>query len=102
MPEIYPIGGGKGGIGKSFVAANLGASIAKQGHQVVLIDLDLGASNLHTFLGIENPKSGINSFLNKSVEKLESIATPTTIPNLFLSVPCIASWKSRILSTPRS
>jgi flagellar biosynthesis protein FlhG len=83
MPEIYPIGGGKGGIGKSFVAANLGASIAKQGHQVVLVDLDLGASNLHTFLGIENPKSGINSFLNKSVEKLESIATPTTIPNLF-------------------
>jgi len=83
MPEIYPIGGGKGGVGKSFVAANLGASIAKQGHQVVLVDLDLGASNLHTFLGIENPKIGINSFLNKSIEKFENIAIPTNIPNLF-------------------
>ena len=83
MPKIYPIGGGKGGIGKSFVAANLGASIAKQGHQVVLVDLDLGASNLHTFLGIENPKSGINNFLNKSVEKFENLAAPTHIPNLF-------------------
>jgi len=83
MPEIYPIGGGKGGIGKSFVAANLGASIAKQGHQVVLVDLDLGASNLHAFLGIKNPKNGINSFINKSVKKFESLATPTSIPNLF-------------------
>jgi flagellar biosynthesis protein FlhG len=83
MPKIYPIGGGKGGIGKSFVAANLGASIAKQGHQVVLVDLDLGASNLHTFLGIENPKNGINNFLNKSVEKFENLAAPTHIPNLF-------------------
>jgi flagellar biosynthesis protein FlhG len=83
MSEIYPIGGGKGGVGKSFVAANLGASIAKQGHQVVLVDLDLGASNLHTFLGIENPKIGINSFLNKSIEKFENLAAPTNIPNLF-------------------
>ncbi len=82
MPKIFPIGGGKGGIGKSFVAANLGATIARQGVQVVLVDLDLGASNLHTFLGVENPKSGVNNFLNKSVAKLESIATSTTIPNL--------------------
>ena len=83
MPEIFPIGGGKGGVGKSFVAANLGASIARQGHQVVLVDLDLGASNLHTLLGIENPKSGINNFLNKSVDKLENLSAPTNIPNLF-------------------
>jgi len=83
MPEIIPIGGGKGGVGKSFVAANLGASIARQGHQVVLVDLDLGASNLHTLLGIENPKSGINNFLNKSVDKLENLSAPTNIPNLF-------------------
>jgi len=83
MPKIIPIGGGKGGVGKSFVAANLGASIARQGHQVVLVDLDLGASNLHTLLGIENPKSGINNFLNKSVDKLENLSAPTNIPNLF-------------------
>ena len=82
MPDIYPIGGGKGGIGKSFVAANLGASIAKHGYQVVLVDLDLGASNLHTFLGIENPQSGINSFLDKSVSQFERLATPTSISNL--------------------
>lgn len=83
MPEIYPIGGGKGGVGKSFIAASLGTVLAKRGKNVVLVDLDLGVSNLHTFLGIKNPKSGINNFLNKSVKKLDRVAVPTIIPNLF-------------------
>jgi len=83
MPEIYPIGGGKGGVGKSFIAASLGALLAKRGKDVVLVDLDLGVSNLHSFLGIKNPKSGIHNFLNKSVKKLQRVAVPTMIPNLF-------------------
>ncbi len=83
MPVIYPIGGGKGGVGKSFIAASLGTVLAKQGKKVVLVDLDLGVSNLHTFLGIKNPKSGINNFFNKSVKKLHRVAVPTIIPNLF-------------------
>ena len=84
MAEIYPIGGGKGGVGKSFITASLGTLIAKWGKKVVLIDLDLGASNLHTLLGMKSPKVGLNSFLNKTVKKLESAAVPTMIPNLFL------------------
>ncbi len=84
MAEIYPIGGGKGGVGKSFITASLGALIAKWGKKVVLIDLDLGASNLHTLLGMKSPKIGLNSFLNKTVKNLESAAVPTMIPNLFL------------------
>lgn len=83
MTEIYPIGGGKGGVGKSFITANLGALFAKRGKRVVLIDLDLGASNLHTLLGINNPGNGINSFLDKTAKKLDSVAVPTIIPNLF-------------------
>ena len=82
MPEIFPIGGGKGGVGKSFIAVNLGALIARRGYRVVLVDLDLGASNLHTFLGVKNPKGGINSFLVKSVESLEQVAEPTPFSNL--------------------
>jgi flagellar biosynthesis protein FlhG len=82
MPKIYPIGGGKGGVGKSFIAASLGALIAKHGHKVVVIDLDLGASNLHTFLGIHSPKNGLNSFLDKSVGSLQDVAVPTDIHNL--------------------
>ena len=84
MPEIYPVGGGKGGVGKSFIAASLGALFATQGKKVVILDLDLGASNLHTFLGIKNPKSGLDRYLSKKVTSLERAATPTAIPNLFI------------------
>ena len=83
MPEIIPIGGGKGGVGKSFIAANTGALIAKRGYRVVLVDLDLGGPNTHTFLGLKNPKGGMNDYLSKAVKTLEQAAIPTPFPNLF-------------------
>jgi len=83
MPKIYPIGGVKGGVGKTFITASLGALFANRGKKVVLIDLDLGASNLHTLLGIKNPQNGLDSFLDKTEKKLERVAFPTNIQNLF-------------------
>ncbi len=84
MTHIYPIAGGKGGIGKSFIAANLGVLLAKQGKKVVLVDLDLGGSNLHTFIGLNKIKTGIHKFLNKSAESLDHVAVPSEIPGLHL------------------
>jgi flagellar biosynthesis protein FlhG len=60
MSITYPIGGGKGGSGKSFITASLGVSLAKEGKRVLLIDLDLGGSNLHSFLGLKNTEIGLN------------------------------------------
>ena len=92
-PAIYPIGGGKGGVGKSFVAASLGALIARQGKTVALIDLDLGASNLHTFLGMPAPENGLNRFLSKTVQSLERAAVSTQITNLFFISSCNCSME---------
>jgi flagellar biosynthesis protein FlhG len=93
MPKILSIGGGKGGVGKSFVAANLAALIAAKGHQVALIDLDLGASNLHTFLGMPAPDNGLNRLLDKTVSALENVAVPTLTDNLFLISSCNCSME---------
>ena len=57
--------------------------MAKWGKKVVLIDLDLGGSNLHTLLGINHQKGGINRFLDKTVKNLEDTAVSTFIQNLF-------------------
>ena len=84
MKQIIPIGGGKGGAGKSFVTACLGALLAKQRKKVVLLDLDLGASNLHTLVGLQPPDKGLHDFMDKSATVLEHTAVPTLIPNLFL------------------
>ena len=90
MAQIYAIGGGKGGSGKSFLTANFGALFARHGHNTVLVDLDLGGSNLHSLLGFRQVKKGLNSYLNKSVNDLSAVAVPTVIPNLHLisSVDC--------------
>lgn|GEM_PF-6890178 len=52
---ILPVGSGKGGVGKSLLATNLA---------VALGDLDLGASNAHTMLGIRTVSRGIGTFLS--------------------------------------
>jgi flagellar biosynthesis protein FlhG len=84
MKKIYAIGGGKGGSGKSFITASLGILLAKQGKRVVLVDLDLGASNLHTLLGVKTPQTDLDGFINKKTNKLEDVALSTTIPDLYL------------------
>ena len=78
------MGGGKGGIGKSLLAANLGIELARRGRQVVLIDADLGGANLHTCLGVQAPKTTLSDFIERKVAKLKDIVVPCGVPNLGL------------------
>jgi len=83
-PVIIPIAGGKGGVGKSFITASLGAHLASLGWRVVMIDLDLGAANLHTLMGIRPPVQGVPQFLNRSAAGLDETAIATGTDNLSL------------------
>jgi flagellar biosynthesis protein FlhG len=84
MPEIWPIGGGKGGTGKSFVTASLGILLAREGYRTLVIDLDLGAANLHTAIGAPNPEKSLSDFVNKKIPSLEETVVATPTPNLFM------------------
>jgi len=44
--------GGKGGVGKTTLCANLGVELARAGHRVLIIDLDLGLANLNVHFGL--------------------------------------------------
>lgn len=46
------VAGGKGGVGKSTVAVNLGMSLSVAGHDVVLLDADMGLANVDVMLGL--------------------------------------------------
>jgi flagellar biosynthesis protein FlhG len=81
---IWTIGGGKGGSGKSFIAANMGVCLSKLGIRVMLVDADLGGANLHTFLGIPPPALSLSDFIKKRVVHLREVLIPTAIPNLQL------------------
>ncbi len=50
--KIYSVVSGKGGVGKSNVAINLGISMTRFGHRVLLIDADMGLANLDLLLGL--------------------------------------------------
>ena len=82
--RIVAVGGGKGGIGKSLIAANLGIELARRGKRVVLIDADLGGANLHTCLGVEAPKATLSDFIDRKVGKLSQVVVPAGLPNLGL------------------
>jgi len=84
MTNIWPIGGSKGGTGKSFLACNLGTWLAKQGNKTLLIDADFGGPNLHTLFGIPPQDKSLSDFLNRKIETLAEAVIETRIPNLFL------------------
>jgi flagellar biosynthesis protein FlhG len=82
--KIISVGGGKGGVGKSLVAASMGIDLARRGCRVVLVDCDLGGANLHTCLGIDPPRRTLSDFLGHEVDRLEDVVAATGIPNLSL------------------
>lgn len=51
--EIIAISSGKGGVGKSVVAASLAIGLKEKGHSVGLLDLDFTSPSSHVILGIE-------------------------------------------------
>ena len=54
MSEVIVITSGKGGVGKTTTAANIGIGLAQLGKKVVMVDTDIGLRNLDVVLGLEN------------------------------------------------
>lgn len=79
---IIPIASGKGGVGKTFIAANLALALAEEGNRVIVADLDFGGANLHSFLGLSNRNPGIGDFLKARCRELEELLVPAGTPNL--------------------
>jgi flagellar biosynthesis protein FlhG len=82
--RIVAVGGGKGGVGKSFVASSLGIALARRGQTVVMVDTDLGGANLHAALGEPPPKVTLADLIHRKVEHIEDVRVCTRVENLTL------------------
>lgn len=82
--QIWSIGGGKGGIGKSVLTAALGWQLARLGRRVILVDADLGGANLHTCLGVPPPERTLGDFIRRRVGRIEDALVDTAFPRLRL------------------
>ena len=54
MGEVILVASGKGGVGKTVFAANMGAYLAGEGKRIALVDMNMGLRNLDICLGLEN------------------------------------------------
>ena len=80
--RIIPVASGKGGVGKSLFSVNLAIALAEAGNRVLLADLDLGASNAHTVLGLRAVPKGIGCFFSDSDASIDNLILDTEYSNL--------------------
>jgi flagellar biosynthesis protein FlhG len=81
--EIWAVGGGKGGTGKTFITSSLGTCLARKGRRVILVDMDIGGANLHSFFGLNRPARSLTSFF-KMGAALSDLTVETEIESMSL------------------
>lgn len=105
--RVFAVGGGKGGVGKSFVAQSLAVYLAQLGKRVVLVDADPTGANLHLSLGVEQPKPLPELARTRDAastappKQLESALTETNVPGLRLFCAPVESSESGALKTAK-
>jgi flagellar biosynthesis protein FlhG len=82
--KIFAVASGKGGTGKSTFSINLSLALATLGHEVVLVDADLGGADVSNLLGITHPRYTMQDFILGKVTYLSEILEPTPSPRLRL------------------
>ena len=70
--HVVAVSSGKGGVGKSMVAANLAAAIAKSGQRVGLLDADIYGPNIPLMFGVSRRPSVIGEKGKEMIEPLEA------------------------------
>ncbi|HEU4610891.1 MAG TPA: P-loop NTPase [Kofleriaceae bacterium] len=99
-PRIIAVGGGKGGVGKTTVAANLALTIGRMGFRVAIIDADLGAANLHTALNVLHPGHTLAEYIDRRTDDLESLFIEIT-PSVRLVAGTSRPGSANLLATEK-
>jgi flagellar biosynthesis protein FlhG len=83
-PSVWAVVGGKGGVGRSLLVANMGIQMARLGKRVAVADLDFDGANLHTYLGIATPSRTLEKLPSNGEGSLSSLLLDTSVSGLKL------------------
>ena len=72
VSNVIAVSSGKGGVGKSMVAANLAAAFAKAGHRVGLVDADIYGPNIPLMFGVNRRPSVTGEKGQEMIEPIEA------------------------------
>ncbi|MDX1566668.1 MAG: Mrp/NBP35 family ATP-binding protein, partial [Longimicrobiales bacterium] len=72
VDRVVAVSSGKGGVGKSMVAANLAAGLASKGYRVGLLDADVYGPNIPRMFGVSDRPRVTGSKGSERIEPLEA------------------------------
>jgi ATP-binding protein involved in chromosome partitioning len=67
VKHIIVVASGKGGVGKSTIAANLAVSMSRNGYKTALVDADIYGPSIPRMFGIEDAKPDVTAFGDKEM-----------------------------------
>jgi ATP-binding protein involved in chromosome partitioning len=96
--HVVAVGAGKGGVGKSTVAANLALLLARGGLRTGLLDADIYGPSLPLLLGIEDGAARVRMTPAKHILPLEAHGLPLISFGFFLGEGSPAIWRGPMVS----
>ncbi|HEX5385606.1 MAG TPA: P-loop NTPase [Gemmatimonadales bacterium] len=98
VKHVVAVGAGKGGVGKSTVAANLAVVLAREGLRTGLLDADIYGPSLPMLLGIEDGARRVRLSPEKHIVPLEAHGLPLISFGFFLGERSPAIWRGPMVS----
>ena len=96
--HVVAVGAGKGGVGKSTVAANLALVLAGEGLRTGLLDADIYGPSLPILLGIDDGARRVRMTPGRHILPLEAHGLPLISFGFFLGERSPAIWRGPMVS----
>lgn len=94
IPTLFAVGSGKGGVGKSSVAANLAIAFQKLGYQVGVLDCDIYGPSIPTMMGVEGQKP---MMMDSKIQPIESHGLKIMSAGFFIEPGQSLVWRGPMI-----
>jgi ATP-binding protein involved in chromosome partitioning len=98
VKHVVAVGAGKGGVGKSTIAANLALVLAREGLRAGLLDADIYGPSLPILLGSEDGARRVRMSPDRHILPLEAHGLPLISFGFFLGERSPAIWRGPMVS----